>query len=271
MPGVHLNASGETRDSTLKASFLERRVAFGPLLICMSRISRVVVPNVAHHVTQRGSARQATFESDEDRLVYVDMLRAHCGLHRLHLWAWCLMSSHVHLLAVPEREDSLARALGRTHAQYAQYWNARRRSCGHVWQARFYSCPLEDEAVWGVARYIENNPVRAGMVAEAQAWRWSSAGAHLAGGDDLALIDLRRWAGEYDGQRWAYVLRHSMEDEAWQRRLQDATMRGRPFGSGPFVDNLELLCQRRLRPNRPGRPAKSAEHDHEQLSLRMGV
>lgn len=238
-----------------------------PLLRKMSRISRVVVPAVAHHVTQRGSARQATFASDEDRLVYIDMLRIHCQQHKLRLWAWCLISNHIHLLAIPEREDSLARAVGRTHAQYAQYWNARRRSCGHVWQARFFSCPLEEDAIWDVAEYIENNPVRAGMVARAQAWRWSSARAHLAGRDEFGLIDMKRWAGEYDGQQWADVLEYGRDDEAWQRRLQDATSRGRPFGSDRFVDNLELVCQRRLRPQPQGRPAKRAKDESRQLSL----
>jgi len=141
----------------------------------MSRISRVVVPGVPHHATQRGNGRQVTFVSDEDRLVYLDLLAKHRRAFGLEVWAWCQMSNHIHLLAVPAREDSLARTLGRTHAEYAQYWNARRRSCGHVWQARFYSCPVDADAAWVVARYIETNPVRVGMTEAAEQWRWSSA------------------------------------------------------------------------------------------------
>jgi putative transposase len=95
-------------------------------------------------VTQRGNGRQVTFLSDQDRSVYLDMLRQNRRQFGLTIWAYCLMPNHIHLLAVPERPDSLARALGRTHADYARYWNARRGSCGHVWQARFYSCPIED-------------------------------------------------------------------------------------------------------------------------------
>lgn len=237
----------------------------------MSRISRVVVPGVAHHVTQRGSGRQVTFRSDEDRLVYVDLLRGQCKEHKLHLWAWCLMSNHVHLLAVPEREDSLARALGRAHAQYAQYWNARRRSCGHVWQARFFSCPMESEATWTVARYIENNPVRAGMAPEAQAWRWSSAPAHVTGRDEFGLIEPGLWAAEYEGPEWAAVLNEGTDDEAWQERLREATRRGRPFGSDGFVLDLESRCHRRLRANPTGRPPKPTQSVDDQLVLSLGV
>jgi putative transposase len=233
----------------------------------MSRISRVVVPGIAHHVTQRGSGRQTTFRSDEDRLVYIDLLRQYAGEHKLRLWAWCLMSNHVHLLAVPQREDSLARVLGRIHAQYAQYWNARRRSCGHVWQARYFSCPLETEATWTVARYIENNPVRAGMVSEAQAWRWSSARAHLAGRDEFGLADLGPWAAEYAGPRWAEVLRKGTDDEAWQERLRESTRRGRPFGGEGFVLELESRCHRHLRARPAGRPPKAVPHQEEQLVL----
>jgi putative transposase len=238
----------------------------------MSRISRVVVPGVAHHITQRGCGRQVTFHSDEDRLVYVDLLRANCEEHRLRLWAWCLMSNHVHLLAVPEREASLARALGRAHAQYAQYWNARRRSCGHVWQARFFSCPImEGEATWTVARYIENNPVRAGMVATAQAWRWSSAEAHVTGRDEFGLVELGPWAAEWGGPQGACALNHGTGDEAWEERLRAATVRGRPFGSEGFVAELESRCHRRLRPNRPGRPPKPTQSVEQQLVLSLGI
>lgn len=233
----------------------------------MSRISRVVVPGIAHHVTQRGNSRQTTFHSDEDRLVYIDLLRQHASLHKLHLWAWCLMSNHVHLLAMPDGEDALARTLGRAHAQYAQYWNARRRSCGHVWQARYFSCPLETEATWTVARYIENNPVRAGMVSEAQAWRWSSARAHLAGRDEFGLTELTPWTGEYDGPRWAEVLQQGIEDEGWQERLREATRRGRPFGTEGFVLELESLCHRLLRATPAGRPPKALLRAKGQLVL----
>ncbi len=222
----------------------------------MSRLARVVVPGLPHHVTQRGNGRQVTFLSDQDRSVYLDMLRQNRRQFGLTIWAYCLMPNHIHLLAVPERPDSLARALGRTHADYARYWNARRGSCGHVWQARFYSCPIEDGHVWVVARYVETNPVRAGMVEDADCWPWSSALAHLTGRDRSGLLDMGSWAAGYDGIRWRRVLETDVDDEAWDRRLQEATLTGRPFGSEGFVDRLESALDCRLRPRPAGRPQK---------------
>jgi len=106
----------------------------------MGRFARAVVTGLPHHITQRGSGRRAIFDSDADRELYVDLLAEKAAQYGLQIWAWCLMTNHVHLVAVPQRFDSLARALGRTHAEYARYLNIRRRSCGHLFQARFFSC-----------------------------------------------------------------------------------------------------------------------------------
>ena len=79
-----------------------------------------------HHITQRGNGRNIVFDSDADRTVYLNLLRRNSSHYHLTLWAWCLMGNHIHLLAVPERSDSLHRALGRTHADYARYLNIKR-------------------------------------------------------------------------------------------------------------------------------------------------
>jgi putative transposase len=149
----------------------------------MARLARVVSPDTPHHVTQRGNARQFILETDTDRLVYLDLLRRHGALHGLGLLGYCLMSNHVHLIVVPARHDSLRLALKHTHGRYAAYFNARFASSGHVWQGRFYSCPLDLPHLWAALRYTELNPVRAGMVADPAAYHWSSAAAHC--GDDL--------------------------------------------------------------------------------------
>jgi putative transposase len=184
------------------------------------------------------------------------------------------MTNHVHLLALPEREDSLARTLGRTHSEYARYWNASQSRCGHLWQARYFSCALESDQVWNVARYVEVNPVRAGMVQEAERWPWSSAKAHITGQDGSGLLDLTFWAEEYGGPRWLTVLRTSIDEEAWQQRLREATLRGRPLGSEAFINGLESRLGCRLRPNPPGRPPKRKEVATEpphQMSLAIGI
>ena len=141
----------------------------------MPRLARIAVVNVAHHVTQRGNARQFILANDDERTVYLNLLRKYAELCELSLLGYCLMSNHVHLLVVPRKDDSLARALKQTHGRYASYWNATHRSSGHVWQGRFYSCPLDESHLWLALRYVELNPVRAAMVSRAELWPWSTA------------------------------------------------------------------------------------------------
>src|SRR5229473_3235640 len=107
------------------------------------RIARVVALGNPHHITQRGNARQTVFDNEKDRRVYLELLRYYTDKHRLRIWAWCLMSNHVHLLAVPEIARSMQRALGQTRHDYARYRNAQRATCGHLWQSRYYSCPVD--------------------------------------------------------------------------------------------------------------------------------
>ena len=224
----------------------------------MSRIARAVVPGLPHHVTQRGNGRSAVFDSEADRIIYLNLLRRNSAEYRLKVWAWCLMSNHIHLLAVPERGDSLHRALGRTHADYARYLNVKRASCGHLWQARFFSCIVAPELLWVTMAYIERNPVRAGLAVTAEQYRWSSAASHITGTDADHLIDMQRWRMEYTPRRWRQVLRTTVDAEAEAERIREATIRGRPLGEAGFVSDIESVLARTLRPKAVGRPRKSA-------------
>jgi putative transposase len=108
----------------------------------------------------------------------MELLRQAVKLHSLTVLAYCLMSDHIHLVAIPQKPDSLANTLKETHGRYATYWNAAHGRSGHAWQGRFYSCPLDEVHLWEASRYTELNPVRAGMVEQPEMWNWSSAGAH---------------------------------------------------------------------------------------------
>lgn len=130
----------------------------------MARFARVVAVDVPHHVTQRGNARQVILSNDADRGAYLELLRQYSELHWLSVLGYCLMSNHVHLIVVPCSAEAMAQTLKQTHGRYASYWNARNSSSGHVWQGRFYSCPLDESHLWKALRYVELNPVRAGMV-----------------------------------------------------------------------------------------------------------
>ena len=205
-------------------------------LSVMARMARVVIPGLAHHVTQRGNRRQDVFLSDIHRKVYLKTLRKYCIQYELQVLGYCLMTNHVHLIVVPEREDSLARALGRAHNDYARWFNVIQLQSGHLWQNRFFSCPLERRHEWEALRYVELNPVRARMVERAEQWPWSSAPAHLGGPDRAELLSLARWRERYDAKQWAEALALGLRAADIERRIREATRTGRPFGSEAFVE-----------------------------------
>jgi len=239
----------------------------------MARIARVALEGVPYHVTQRGNGRQQVFFADEDYRLYLDLLRLNAERHRLQIWAYCLMPNHVHFVAVPERAAALAKTFGRTHADYARHFNLQQRSCGHVWQARFFSCPLGGAHLWLAMAYVERNPVRARLADEAEAYRWSSAEAHLTGYDAARLVSMEAWRKQYTVERWREVLRTSFAEEALAERLREATARGRPFGAEEFVEELERKAERRLRPLPVGRPKKKEETSGDGqrcVQLRLG-
>jgi putative transposase len=230
-------------------------------------MARVVAEGIPHHVTQRGNARQLVFSDTEDRRVYLNLLREYSSEHGLPIWAWCLMTNHVHLLVVPETTAALSQALGHAHRDYARYRNARSGKSGHLWQARYYSCPVDAPGVWTVTAYIERNPVRAGLVERAEEYPWSSAAAHIEGRDRTGILDMAHWRQSDTRARWQEVLRAGVDDEALQERIRSATMTGRPFGSEEFTEELELAGHRRLRPKPPGRPRKANPFHGEQMKL----
>jgi len=166
----------------------------------VARLAPVIAVYVPHHVTQRGNARQFILTSDAERLVYPDLLRNNAALHQLSLIGYCLMSNHVHLIVIPRKADSLALTLKHTHGRYATYWNIRHASSGHAWQGRFYSCPLDTPHLWAALRYAELNPVRAGMVAQAESYPWSSAAAHCGNAEPDGILEMNTWQ-----QHWSHT------------------------------------------------------------------
>jgi putative transposase len=233
----------------------------------MPRLARVVIVDVAHHVTQRGNGRQFILASDAERMVYLDLLRRAVRVHELSVVGYCLMSNHVHLVVIPRRAEVLAETLKRVHGRYASYWNASHASCGHVWQGRFYSCPMDPGHLWTALRYAELNPVRAGMAAEAAAWPWSSAAAHCGTADADPCLDMSTWRKAWSEASWRRFLEEG-ESEAELRAIRRSTYSGRPLGAEEFIHALEQRTRRRLTPAKAGRPRKPVVHENPQaLSL----
>jgi putative transposase len=236
----------------------------------MARFARVVAVGLPHHVTQRGNNRQEVFQSDQDRLLYLKLLREQSARHHLRIWGYCLMDNHVHIVAAPLSEDSLAGTLRRAHADYARYANVKRSGTGHFWQNRYFSCPLDEGYCWTALAYVERNPVRAGKVQEAESYPWSSARAHLAGRDATGWLDLAEWSTAYGPERWREVLRTSTREEAEGERIREATRTGRPLGAEPFIQALEQRLNRRLEPEKTGRRPRGVSPEQPGLFLEAG-
>ena len=214
----------------------------------MARLARIVVPQIPHHVTQRGNRRQQTFFQDGDYSAYLDLMAEWCAKEGVEVWAYCLMPNHVHLIAVPETAQALGRAIGETHRRYTRRINAREDWTGFLWQGRFGSCAMDERHTLAAARYIELNPVRAKLVRRPQAYRWSSAAAHLAGQDDR-LVRVEPLLDRVPNWR-DFLSAGTAESDLDALRKHART--GRPLGDAAFVSQVEVLTARKLRKAKPG-------------------
>lgn len=211
----------------------------------MPRNARVVAPGIPYHITQRGTNRERVFFRIADRKLYLQLIRENLAEAGVRILAYCLMTNHVHFIAVPEREDSLAILFGRAHGRYSQALNIRRGRCGHLWQARFHSCPLSPAHLEVGLRYVEANPCRARMVERPEQYRWSSAAAHLLGERDrTGVLDLQYWQRAGGAQTWTEL--HARSENLNEIiELRQCTYAGRPFGAKDFIEEMEQRFQRK--------------------------
>jgi putative transposase len=231
----------------------------------MPRIARVVAVSYPHHITQRGNNRADVFFDDEDRAYYIKTLKKYCLKWRVKIWAYCLMSNHVHLLAVPASEESLAQCIGRTNLMYTQYANRKYQRSGRLWQNRFFSTIVEDKPyVWAVVRYIELNPVKAKQVQKPEDYPWSSCKANISGKVN-ELISGHTLMEE--AERKAYRKFLQQTDVKTEQKIRQATSTGRPLGSEGFIKKLERKLSRRLLPGKAGRPQKTKSNLIREVSL----
>ena len=215
----------------------------------MARLARLVVPGHPHHVTQRGN-RQAIFFGDDDYRSNLSLLAEWCQKAGTEVWAYCLMPIRAHLVLVPSHADGLRAAPGETHRRYTRHVNLRRGWRGHLWQERFRSFAMDEAYLLACARYVEINPVRAGLVRKPRDWRWSSARAHLAGKNDGVVTVAPLLAR---APAWAAFLGAGIGDEAFEAIRRHARS-GRPLGSDGFLETLARTTGRTVKLRPPGRP-----------------
>ncbi len=215
----------------------------------MSRIARLVVPGVPHHVTQRGNRRETVFFTDDDYRLYRGFLSEAAVNAGAEILAYCLMPNHVHVILIPGDADGLRRTFADTHRRYTRAINARHRWTGHLWQGRFGSVAMDQPHLLAAVRYVTLNPVRARLVSKPEDWPWSSARAHLSGRDDglVRVAPLLERIGDI-----APFLTQESEDDTAYAALRRSETTGRPLGHDDWLRQLERDFARPLRPQKRG-------------------
>jgi len=220
----------------------------------MPRIARAVAVGYPHHIIQRGNNREKVFFDDEDRKKYLTLLKKYSEKWDTPILAYCLMSNHLHLLAKPEKEESLYKMMQGVTLCYTQYINSKYQRTGRMWESRYHSCTIDKENyLWAVARYIEQNPVRARIVRKAENFPYSSAGAHVAGIKDELLRE--RLFDENQRKDYIEFIRAGIPEKEINS-IRHNTKTGRPIGSEEFIKRMEKKLERRFILKPPGRPKK---------------
>jgi putative transposase len=241
----------------------------------MARQPRFVVPDIALHVVQRGVDRDDCFRQDTDRLVYLTLLRDLSAATQCALHAYCLMTNHVHLLLTPREPQAAATLMRKLGQRYVPYFNRRYGRTGTLWEGRFKSC-LVDSAryVLGCHRYIEFNPVRAGMVTAPAAYAWSSHRGNIGVVDDDLLTSHAEYlalASDAASRHAPYrALFEASEDGALLKAIRDATLGGYALVGEALKSQLEKCAERPLERRKPG-PRRAATSQQDPMTRELDL
>ena len=227
----------------------------------MPRRARLALPGIPWHIIQRGNNRSECFFADEDYRRYLGILHEQALTHDCAVHAYVLMTNHVHLLLTPGREDSAALMMKHLGQRYVQYINRKYRRSGTLWEGRFKSCLAQDEAyILTCCRYIELNPVRAGMVTGPGDYRWSSYGANGLGRSDPLVSPHEHYLrlGRTEEERLSAYrgLFASHLDPKHIDAIRQATNGNYALGDQWFQAQIASTLKRRVVPGKNGRPAK---------------
>jgi putative transposase len=218
----------------------------------MPRIARIVGHGYPHHVVQRGNNKDNVFLDDNDFKAYLELVEKYSEKSESSVLSYCLMTNHSHLLLKPMKGNSLAKMMQGISLCYTQYFNRRYSRTGRLWECRYHSSIIEEDAyLWAVSRYIERNPVRAGMIEKPEDYKYSSGAAHLLGEDSSIIKE----AIFEDKERGQYV--KFMNDSAGDEQAEDIrrkTRLGHPLGSTEFIEKISKKVGRDLTFRPKGRP-----------------
>jgi putative transposase len=219
----------------------------------MPRDTRLIIPDIFHHAIQRGNNRQDVFNSNEDRLYYLKWARRLAEENYVPIMGYCLMTNHTHLLVLPRNADDMINFMKLLGQRYTQYVNRKYHRSGKLWENRYKIHPVDPELYYVVLKYIEMNPVRAGVVSDAVGYPWSSASYHLSGrANPTVMADgLQRSVFHYKD---FFSLEEKPED---LEAIRTATQQGKAWGKPAFLENLAESLGRVVTPRTRGRPKKN--------------
>jgi putative transposase len=204
----------------------------------MPRQARIVIPDVPCHVTQRGNNGQDVFFSANDRKRYLKWIIQYSSRYEFDILAYCLMTNHIHFVGIPRKLDSIARTFQVVQMMHTQSVNKAKGKEGHLWHSP-YGCTLMDEKhMWLAIRYVEQNPVRAGIVDHAFDYPYSSAMAHSGLSDDPVLAQGINLPGAFDD--WMEILEEVPDKESTEF-IRTCTMRGIPCGDKNFAKRISSM------------------------------
>ncbi len=226
----------------------------------MPRSARIIIDGYPHHIIQRGHNRQVVFSSTTDYLFYLDNLHELKAKFGCKVYAYCLMANHVHLIIDPgSNGQNLALLMKRIAGRQTRYANRIEKRSGTLWEGRYKSSPINtDEYLMACCRYVELNPMRAGMVTAPELYRWSSYRTKIGMAKqnwldlDPFYQGLAKTAKKRREEYQAYIRETIVEDEMQQIRA--AIQRGQLTGSEQFIDEIEDKIGIRIESRGPGRP-----------------
>lgn len=229
----------------------------------MVRLTRVAPIGIPQHIIQRGNNRQVCFGSEEDMKAYLSWLKSFSNKYSVEIHAWVLMTNHVHLLCTPQEENAISRMMQSIGRMYVRYYNHTNKRSGTLWEGRYKSCLIQSERyLLEVYRYIELNPVTAGMVDEPSEYSWSSYTCNALGieADLQTPHPLYLALGKTTDERLSNyrALFQAHVDPELLKEIRTSVHKGLALGDDRFTLEIEALTKQRVTKRKAGRPKKSA-------------
>ncbi len=221
----------------------------------MPRTARIVIDGYPHHIVQRGNNKQMIFFDEEDRELYLRLLKKYTKECLCHVHSYCLMDNHAHLLLTPQNKTSLHKSMQKLSLVFTQYVNKKYKRTGRLWECRFHSSLVnKDKYLWTVCRYIERNPVRAKIAIDPTKYKWSSAKFHILTVRKDNFVE-PIWHYSFEREEYLKFLLQP-DNEVEIEKIRKSTFKGLPFGGDEFLKYLTQTFGVIIKSNPRGRPSK---------------